>query len=189
MILIYDSFGITCTRTIAQHITPQQLVQKVNEEKNTYLKATVSKVKEDNNPKETATINSPQGTVSQKTQQSVQLLLRGVDCLLENINTLNPEFAKHINWCSLLTTIAENLHAVSHFKHETFSLLQYAMDFGLSQRSHLNGYQSGKPVILHIDPASYYPVPQTSMLLSAAKFMTSLSAESIPKEAEITMKE
>ena len=135
--LFYDSFGITCKRTIAQHITPQQLVQKVNEEKNTYLKATVSKVKEDNNPKETTTINSPQGTVSQKTQQSVQLLLRGVDRLLENINTLNPEFAKHINWCSLLTTIAENLHAVSHFKHETFSLLQYAMDFGLSQRSHL----------------------------------------------------
>ena len=38
-------------------------------------------------------------------------------------------------------------------------------------------------------PASYYPVPQTSMPLSAAKFMNSLPAESIPKEAEITMKE
>ena len=38
-------------------------------------------------------------------------------------------------------------------------------------------------------PALYYPVPQTSMPLSAAKFMTSLPAESISKEAEITMKE
>ena len=38
-------------------------------------------------------------------------------------------------------------------------------------------------------PASYYPVPQTSMPLSAAKFMTSLSVESLPKEAETTMKE
>ena len=37
--------------------------------------------------------------------------------------------------------------------------------------------------------ASYYPVPQTSMPLSAAKFMTSLPAESILKEAEMTMKE
>ena len=38
-------------------------------------------------------------------------------------------------------------------------------------------------------PASNYPVPQTSMPLSAAKFMTSLPAGSIQKEAEITMKE
>ena len=38
-------------------------------------------------------------------------------------------------------------------------------------------------------PASYEPVPQTSMPLSAAIFMTSLPAESLPKEAEITMKE
>ena len=71
--LLYDSFGITCSGTIAQHITLQQMVQKVTE-LNTHLKATVSKVKEDNNLKETATINGPQGTVSQKTQQSVQLL-------------------------------------------------------------------------------------------------------------------
>ena len=54
--LLYDSFGITCKKTFAQHITLQQLVQKMNEKK-TYLKATVSKVKEDNNLKETATTN------------------------------------------------------------------------------------------------------------------------------------
>ena len=134
------------------------------------------------------TTNGPQGTVSQKMQHSVQLLLRGVNRLLENINTINPEFATHIDWSSLLTTIVENLHAVSHFKHETFSVLQYAMDIGLSQRSHLNEYQSGKPVILHILRRTTLR-PQTSMPLSAAKFITSLSAESISKEAEITMKE
>ena len=90
--LLYGSFGITCKGTIPQHFTPQQMVQKVNEI-NIYLKATVSKVKEDNNLKETATTNGPEGIVSQKTQQSVQLLLRGVNRLLENINTVNPEFA------------------------------------------------------------------------------------------------
>ena len=115
---------------------------------NTYLRSTVSKVKEDNDLKETAATNGPQGTVSQKTQQSVQLLLRGINRLLENINMINPEFVEHIDWSTLLTTIVENLHVVSHFKHETFSLLQYAMD--LSQKSPLNGLQSGKPVILHI---------------------------------------
>ena len=54
--------------------------------------------------------------MSQTTQQSVQLLLRGVNRLLENINTIDPEFAKHIDWPTLLTTIVENLHAVSHFQ-------------------------------------------------------------------------
>ena len=36
--------------------------------------------------------------------------------------------------------------------------------------------------------ASYYPVSQTSMPLSATKFMASLPAESISKDAEIAMK-
>ena len=119
--LKHDSFGITCKGTIAQHISPQQMVQKVNEI-NTYLKATVSKVKENDYLKETATTNGPQGTVSQKTQQSVHLLLRGVNRLSENINTINPEFAKHIDWPTLLTTIVENLHVVSHLRHEMFSV-------------------------------------------------------------------
>ena len=88
---------------------------------NTYLKATVSKVKVDNNLKVTATTNGRQDTVSQKTQQSVQLLLRGVNRLIENINTINLEFAKHIHWSTLLTAIVANVHAVSHFKYETFS--------------------------------------------------------------------
>ena len=92
------------------------MVQKVNEI-NTYLKATVSKVKLDNNLKETATTNGPEGTVSQKTQQSVQLLLRGVNRLLENINTILKSriCEAHI--------IVENLYAVSHLRHNTFGVL------------------------------------------------------------------
>ena len=68
--------------------------------------------------------------MSQETQLSVHLLLRGVNRLLENINAINPEFAKHIDWSTLLTTVVENRHAVYHFKHDTFSVLQYAMGFG-----------------------------------------------------------
>ena len=67
---------------------------------------------------------------------SLQLLLRGVNRVLKNINTINPEFAKHIDWSSLLTTIAENLHAVSHFKLQ-FSVLQYAMNFGTISKESL----------------------------------------------------
>ena len=42
------------------------------------------------------TTSGPQETVSRKTQ-SLQLLLSGVNRLLENINTVNPEFVKHID--------------------------------------------------------------------------------------------
>ena len=124
-------FGITCKGTIAQHNTPQQMVQ------NTYLKATVSKVKEDNNLKETATTNGPQGTVSQKTQQSVQLLLRGVNRLLEKSRTCE---AHRLVYSPYYTTV-ENLHAVSHFKHDMRRLVYFSIlwTFELSQRSYLNG--------------------------------------------------
>ena len=92
--------------------------QTVNEI-NTYLKATVSKVKEDNNLKGTATTNGTQGTMSQKTQQSVQLLLRGINRLLEK-----PRICEtHRLVYSPYYTIVEKLDAVSHFKHETFSVL------------------------------------------------------------------
>ena len=56
--LLYDSFEITCSGTVAQDITPRQKVENVNKI-NTYLKSTVSKVKEDNNLKETATTDGP----------------------------------------------------------------------------------------------------------------------------------
>ena len=127
------------------------MVQNVNE---------INKVKEENNLKEMAATNGPQGTVSQETQQSVQLLLRRGNRPLEN--TINPEFAKHIDWSTLLTTIVENLHAVSHFKHETFSVhvLQYAMDFGTIAKESLRRIAKWKGSYF-THPASYYSVPKT----------------------------
>ena len=96
-----------------------------------------------------------------KTQQSVQLLLRGVNRLLENINTITPEFAKHSDQSTLLTTIVKNLHAVSRFKHEMFSVLQYAMDFRTISKESLKLITKWKASYF-THPASYYPVPQSS---------------------------
>ena len=66
------------------------------------------------------------------------------------------------------------------------SVLQYATNFGTTRREPLKRIKSGKPVILHI-------LRRTTLFLRrvyrAAKFVTSLAAESIPKEAEITAKE
>ena len=56
-----------------------------------------------------------------------------------------------------LTVVAENIHAVSHMKHETFSMYEYAKDFGkifkeATKRSAKCGHH-----------ASYFLLPTTQM--------------------------
>ena len=38
-----------------------------------------------------------------------------------SIASIKDDYAKETESCTLLTTVMENLHAVSHFKHETFT--------------------------------------------------------------------
>ena len=94
-----------------------------------YVKDTVSKVKERYQLSETSATNGPQGTVSQKTQVSLSLLKKGTDRLYKNVVDVNPQFVDDLLLETLLTTEVENLHAVSHFKLETFTVLTYAQDF------------------------------------------------------------
>ena len=117
--ILYDTFGITCKASTSQPITPELAIQNLNTV-DEYIKATVMNVKETNNLKEDSTTNGPQGTVSQKTQTSIELLLKGVKSLMSKVTNFNPNYKDAIDWKTLLTTIAENLHAVSHFKHATF---------------------------------------------------------------------
>ena len=74
-------------------------------------------------------MNGPQGTVSQKTQTSIRLLLNVVNSLMSKVTNVNSNYKDTIDWKTLLTTIVENLHAISHFKHKTFDALQYTTDF------------------------------------------------------------
>ena len=121
---------------LAKPLPLSQLRQSLNTV-DEYIKATVMNVKERNNLKEDSTRNGPQGTVSQKTQISIELLLNGVKSLMSNVTTVNPNYKDTIDWKTLLTTIVENLHAVSHFEHETFDAPQYATDFGTISKESL----------------------------------------------------
>ena len=91
---------------------------------------TVSEVKQRHRMKETTATNGPEGTVSKKTQVSLKLLEQRMRRLHDSITTVNKDFLDDVELCTLLTTVVENLHAVSHFKHETFNVLQYSQDFG-----------------------------------------------------------
>ena len=75
--------------------------------------------------KEVAARNGPEGTVSKKTQVSLELE-QGMSRLQNNLKSINENHLGYVDIRTLLTTIVENLHAVSHFKNETFTALQYA---------------------------------------------------------------
>ena len=49
--------------------------------------------------------------------------------LIENITSVIPLFLAQVELSTWLTTQVENFYVVSHFKHETFSVLNYAQDF------------------------------------------------------------
>ena len=79
---------------------------------------------------------------------------------------INLEIVEHIDWTILLTTEVGDLHAVSHFKHETFSVLQYGTDFGtiLIERVPQTHYKVESQILYPscvVLPCS--PVPFTSM--------------------------
>ena len=73
---------------LSQLITPKQGIQNLNTV-DEYTKATVMNVKETNNLEEDSTTNGPQGTVSQKTQTSIGLLLNGVKSLMSKVTNVN----------------------------------------------------------------------------------------------------
>ena len=108
-------------------------VSSVNE----YIKNTVAEVKQQHNMKETAATNGPEGTVLKKTQVSLVLLEQGMRRLQDNVKNINEEYLGDIDLRTLLTTLVENLHAVSHLKNETFTALQYAQDFGTISKESL----------------------------------------------------
>ena len=91
---------------------------------NDNITKTVSEVEQRHSIKGTTATNGAEGTVSNKTQVTLKLLEEGGVQLTTIIS-------KTINCAHNPTTVEENLHAFSHFKHETLTALQYSQDFGI----------------------------------------------------------
>ncbi|KXJ09859.1 hypothetical protein AC249_AIPGENE20523 [Exaiptasia diaphana] len=185
--MLYNSFSIGCKGSPSMAITPENVVSNVKQV-HQYIQSTINKVKESKQLKKEASTNGPEGTVSVKTQVSIELLSKGIHRLLTKITDVNKNFKEKIEWKTLLTTHVEHLHAVSHFKHETFSTLQYATDFGtIAKESLKRASKWAAKYFTH--PSSYYPVPQTGMSLCDIKFMTPLPTTSVPIKDEDAMRE
>ena len=80
---LYDSFGIGAQAVDAVSPSLQNAVNNVSLV-NEYIKSTVATVKQHCNMKEAAATNGPEGTVSKKTQVSLELLEQGM-ARLQNI--------------------------------------------------------------------------------------------------------
>ena len=132
--------------------------------------------------------NGPEGTVSKKTQDSLTLLRKGMKRLIEKISSINPSFVDLVELLTLMTTHVENLHAVSHFKHETFSAWNYSQDFGTIVKESLKRITNWFAKYFTHD-RSYYPVPDTSMPLSALSTMALPAVQRVTKEDEAVMKD
>ena len=95
---------------------------------NDNIKKTVSEVKQRYRMKETTATNGPELCLRKR---RFHLTFWNKECAGSTaVTTINKDFLDDVELCTLLTTVVENLHAVSHFKHETFTVLQYSQDFG-----------------------------------------------------------
>ena len=103
---LYDTFGIHSKGMKPDGVSLKQAKENVTKI-DSYVKDTVSKVKERYQLSETSATNGPQGTVSQKTQVSVSLLKKGIERLYKNVMDINPQFVDDLLLETLLTTVVE----------------------------------------------------------------------------------
>lgn len=108
--------------------------------------------------------NGPQGTISSKTQKSMKLLLEGITEL--DMTVKEVSFKQYsVKAMTLLTTTVEKLHALSHMKHQTFSVLDYARDFSTIILESIKRISLWS-VKYFTNPNSYYPIPDSNMQLN-----------------------
>ena len=151
-----------------------------------YFNNTVSAVKE--TKRIIGVTNGPEGTISAKTKLSLELLQSGVESLVEVFREHADFDLENLDLSTLLTTMVENLHAVSHFKNDTFSVLQYSMDFGTIVKEYLKRITKWAAKY-YTHPTSYYPVPETHVNFKDLSYIPPIPSGNMIKEDQQLMKE
>lgn len=155
--LLYQAFSVHLKNKKVPKYSIDDAVEKVNTVLQ-YLQRTVYDVKTLTGT--TKTTNGPEGTVSDKTIKSVDMIHKELQHMGEVLQFVNPQFTVDLHSC--LTVQVENLHAVGHFKTDLPTMLQYARN--LANTVH----ESMKRVVpwaanYFTHPSSYYPVPDFDM--------------------------
>ena len=74
--------------------------------------------------------NGPDGTISNKTFTSTHMVLEGLTRLQRSIQAINPSFIQLVCLQVCMTSVLENLHAVTKRKHPTPTVLEHARSVG-----------------------------------------------------------
>ena len=155
----YGAFSVHLKNRSTKRHTIEEAHEMVRDV-SAYIKSTVLSVQEIRNSNKVT--NGPQGTVASKTAKSVHLVEKGLNKLRLNLAEVNPTYKIEPQVC--LTLQVESQHAVSHFKHPSCTVLEYARDLGntmhesLKRTSHWSAYY-------FTHRRSYYPVPENSISL------------------------
>ena len=160
---LYDSFGIGAHTIDAVQLSLQDAVCNVSSV-NAYIKNIVVEVRQ---------------------RYKIE---RGMEQLRDNVKNVNEDYLGDIDLRTLLTTQVENLHAVSHFKNETFTALQYAQDFGTILKESLKRTTKWGAKYFTLEK-SYYPVPKSIVELRDVDLMKPPPADNVDPNIEAAMKE
>ncbi|PFX13533.1 hypothetical protein AWC38_SpisGene22377 [Stylophora pistillata] len=117
--------------------------------------------------------SGPQGTTSNQTKRSANMILNGLKYLEALVKEHNPGLA--IDLYSCLTVQVENLHAIGHFKDQFPTLLQYARNLTKTV------YESIKRVVpwsayYFTHDKSYHPTLRQSTPINAIPKLEHLNA-------------
>ena len=173
--LLYKAFSVHMKhQTVPKRSLPQAI--ELLEELDSYLEKITEKALSHNNDVHDTSTGKPsgsQGTISNQTKRSVNMILNGLKDLEALVKEHNPSFA--IDLYSCLTVQVENLHAVGHFKDQFPTLLQYARNLANTV------YESIKRVVpwsayYFTHDKSYYPVLRQSTPLNAIPKLEHLNA-------------
>ena len=89
--------------------------------------------------------------------------------LYNNIASINNDYLEDIELCTVLTTVVEDLHVVSHFKYETFTALQYSQDFEIITKESLKRVTKWAAKYFTHEKSNY-PFPQTGTEFANVNF-------------------
>lgn len=179
----YRAFSVHFKHQPREQHTLQEAHQMVKGV-SSYFKSTIDEVKSTRNSN--SVTNGPEGTIASKTATSLVLVEKGLERLDTNFSELSPDFKIKPEVC--LTVQVENLHAVSHFKHPTCTLIEYSRDFGNTMHESLKRTTTWS-AYYYTHPQSYYPVPENKLALEDIPKMKQLPVQTMSKNDQVAMRQ
>lgn len=154
---LYSAFSLTEDKQ--DEITFAETIKVVGEVAE-YHSTTCKEVQELINT--TRLLNGPEGTISNKTRNSVQIIHDELQHLYTTLVAINANL--EVNLQTLLTLHVENLHALGHFKEQFPTQLQYARNLANTVKESLKREMSWA-AFYYTHKKSYYPVIDSGLTL------------------------